>query len=448
MNHKLLIAEDDEAMSGLLTELANDEGFQVQNCANGKQAYDVLLNDPPDALLADIQMPEMTGIELIEAAYKACPGMPAAIITGYATVPDVVRAFRAGAIDLITKPFENKDVRSVLTRFRKSLERDQRIEALTERLSRIEETAILPVANSRSMQKTMDLMNKVAELDTPVLLNGATGSGKSILAHSIHSASPRHDKPWFSINCGALSDSVAESELFGHEKGSFTGAHTRKRGILELAHGGTLFLDEINSASQKIQTRLLDFIQDKTIRRVGGEQKIKVDVRLVSASNENLESLVKEGSFREDLWYRLNVFPITVPDLRDRREDIIPLAESLLHKIANNLKRPARQFSEEVEQLFLSHNWSGNVRELENCIHRAAVLCNGTTIERQHLPDELASFKPDNFTGQFSPDASLSEVESIWISHMLSRCEDNKSEAARRLGIDVSTLHRKLRELK
>ena len=446
MSNRLLIAEDDSVMSGLLTDLAQEAGFSVQKFADGKQAHDAIVNDPPDALLADIQMPGMNGLELIEAVSTICPGMPSAIITGYATVPDVVRAFRSGAIDLITKPFDNQDVRAVLTRFAKQLDRERRIEALSLRLSKLETGHIMPVINSRAMKKTISLVDKVADLNTPVLLNGETGTGKGVLARSIHAASHRHDGPWFSVNCGSLSDSVAESELFGHERGAFTGANARKRGVLELAHGGTLFLDEINSASPAIQTRLLDFTQQHTLRRVGGEQSIEVDVRLIIASNQNLEQLVKEGTFREDLWYRLNVFPILVPGLRERREDIIPLAESFVLKISNDFKRPAKQLSDEVEHSLINYSWPGNVRQLENFMHRAVVLADGPIIERQHLPEELTGNNYAMDTVTWGPDASLTEVESLWISHMLSRCEGNKSEAARRLGIDVSTLHRKLRE--
>lgn len=448
MNNRLFIAEDDAVMSGLLTDLAQEAGFSVVSFADGKKACDALSIDPPDALLADIQMPGMNGLDLIEAASASCPGLPAAIITGYATVPDVVRAFRSGAIDLITKPFDNQDVRSVLGRFRNFLDRERRIEALTERLSMLESSPIMPVCKSRMMQEAMKMVDKVADLNTPVLLVGETGTGKGVLARAIHSASSRHDAPWFSVNCGALADSVAESELFGHERGAFTGANARKRGVLELADGGTLFLDEINSASPAIQTRLLDFVQERTLRRVGGEKSIQVDVRLVIASNQNLGELVKDGLFREDLWYRLNIFPVSVPALRERREDILSLAEHFLIRIARDLKRPAKRFNEDVEKALLSYNWPGNVREMENIIHRAVVLADDMDIERQHLPQELSGTNSKQTGIAWGPDASLEEVEAHWISHMLTRCDGNKSEAARRLGIDVSTLHRKLRDSK
>jgi len=448
MNYRLLVAEDDLVMAELLIELARSAGFTVTHHADGEQARQSIVLDPPDALLVDIRMPGLNGIDVIEAAMTSHPDLPAAIITGYATVPDVVRAFRAGVIDLVSKPFDNEQVTVVLNRFRQQLDRERRVEALAARLASLEEDTTQPQAHSRAMQKAMQLLDKVASLDTPVFLNGETGVGKGVLARMIHRASPRREGPWFSVNCAALADSVAESELFGHERGAFTGANARKRGVLELAHGGTLFLDEINSASAAIQTRLLEFVQEQTLRRVGGEKSFKVDVRIVVASNEDLQEAARIGRFREDLWYRLNVFPIVVPPLRHRREDILPLAEHFLLSFAREMRRPARQFSEDAEQLLMSNTWRGNVRELENSIHRAVILSENSVVERQHLPPEKNGIDPDTVPIPWSVNASLAEVESRWITHMLARCDGNKSETARCLGIDVSTLHRKLRELK
>jgi DNA-binding NtrC family response regulator len=445
LKYRLLIVEDDITMSTLLKELAIEAGFNAEVCHDGTQASRVLATEPPDAIFADIRMPGKTGIELIEALSIANPGLPSAIITGYATVPDVVRAFRAGAMDLITKPFDTEDVRSVLKRFQQRLDREHRCEVLNERLSRLEGKAIIPQTKSRSMQQTMQLVGKVAELTTPVLLNGETGTGKGVIARAIHAASPRSDKPWFSVNCAALADSIAESELFGHERGSFTGASTRRRGVLELANEGTLFLDEINSASPAIQTRLLEFVQERTIRRVGGEETFNIDVRIIVASNQDLQKLVSKGEFREDLYYRLNVFPIALPSLKDRKEDIIQLAEHFLITISRELNKSIKQFSDDAEQALLDYHWPGNVRELENCIHRAIVLSEGDIIERQSLP-EISIPLPVELATPWKSDASLAEVELHWIQHMLNRTNGNKAEAARYLGIDVSTLHRKLRD--
>lgn len=445
MPYRLMIAEDDAAMRGLLAELAQDLGFEVECCSDGLKAQTAIRVDPPDALLADLRMPDLGGIELIEWLASDYPEIPVAIITGYASVPDVVRAFRAGAMDLITKPFDNADVRDVLNRFHRHLERERRIEAVKARLDTLEDDAPLLVLESRTMQQTLGLIQRVAELDTPVLLGGETGSGKGVLARQIHASSSRSNGPWFSINCGALSDSVAESELFGHERGAFTGAAARKRGVLELADGGTLFLDEINSASPAIQTRLLEFVQDQTLRRVGGERLLKVDVRLIAASNQDLSNCVREGKFREDLWYRLNVFPLIVPPLRERRDDIVPLAEYFLSRFAHQTGLTACRFSDSAEQSLLNHNWPGNVRELENCIHRAVILCDSEVVDAPQLALHSEVQKPHIESLPWQPEANLAEVETHWIQYTLNRCDGNKSRAARCLGIDVSTLHRKLR---
>lgn len=447
MNYRLLIAEDDAVMAQLLIELATKAGFIVEHYSDGKQAAHSIANNPPDALLTDIRMPGQTGIELTETVSIEYPNMPVAIITGFATVPDVVRAFRAGAIDLLTKPFDNKDVKDVLARFQKLLNRERKLEALTARIKTLEGSAILPQADSSAMQEAITLLNKVATLETPVLLNGETGTGKGVLARAIHTTSHRHEGPWLSINCAALADSVAESELFGHERGSFTGATARKRGVLELAHGGTLFLDEINSASSAVQTRLLEFTQDKTLRRVGGEQTMNVDVRLIVASNQDLQKAVDDGEFREDLWYRLNVFPINIPPLRERYDDILPLAEYFLHKYAQELQRPARFLTDDAEKALLSYSWPGNVRELENCIHRAVVLADEAEVNALCFP-HFTGNAASKSSSPWREDASLAEVEKLWIQDVLKRCDNNKTKSARLLGIDVSTLHRKLREMK
>jgi len=285
-------------------------------------------------------------------------------------------------------------------------------------------------------------------LEVPVLLNGETGTGKGVMARMIHQMSRRNSGPFFSLNCAAVATSLMESELFGYEKGAFTGAVKSKRGLLELADGGTLLLDEINSANLEIQARLLQFIQEHTILRVGGERVITVDVRLVCANNQSLEQQVAAGSFRQDLYYRLNVYPVNLPPLHKRKEDIIPLAESALLRYAREQDRPILRFSVQALNQLEDYHWPGNVRELENVIQRAIVLTSGETIGTEHLPEDLRPAQ-NNMVGEasglFPPDASLADVEHYWIEQVLQNCRGNKSEAARRLGIDPSTLYRKLK---
>ena len=447
---ELLIVEDDQTMASLLAKLAKDSGFATKICSDIASAHLALAQSTPDILFTDHRLPDGEGIDLLETVSKQFPELPSVMITGYATVPTVVRALRAGALDLINKPFDNSEVRQVLSKVSTKLAQRSRIEALQTRFEMADgETAQL-VSNSTAMSDALSLANRVAKLDTPVLLTGETGTGKSLMAHCIHKNSANNNGLWLSINCGAVAESIAESELFGYEKGAFTGANQRKHGLLELAEGGTLFLDEINSASMSIQTRLLDFVQHGNLQRVGGNKTIKVDVRLVVASNQNLEDLVAKGQFRQDLFYRLNVFPIPLPSLKQRIDDIPVLTEQFIACYARKTGRKVQTISVQALYILQAHHWPGNIRELENVIHRAIVLTEETEIDIQHLPIELQQLNTNsNITVAnypWSDYASLQVVEQHWIKHMLACAEGNKTEAARRLGIDTSTLHRKLKQ--
>lgn len=447
MKFDVLIAEDDQDMAGLLAELAAEAGFRVTVVHTGSNAVRRLQGDPPDALFTDLRLPEPDGLQLLETARGLDPAMPVVMITGYATVQDAVQGFRSGLFDLVTKPFDTEQVRGVLERVRALLSHERRIEQLDARLAQLDEEPA-PVIESRSAHRMMELAGQVAPLQMPVLLSGETGTGKGVLARWIHDASPRCSGPFFAVNCAAVPDTLIENELFGHEKGAFTGATARKRGLLELADGGTLLLDEINSTRPEVQARLLQFVQERKLLRVGGERSVDVDVRLIVAANEDLGRLVEEGRFRRDLFYRLNVFPIELPPLRARREDIAPLAERFLLRYAGELARPTRSFSTDALDALQRYDWPGNVRELENIIQRAVVLAPGERVERVHLPGELAGATPTaaGESWPIPPDATLAEVERYWMHHMLERCDGNKTEAARRLGIDPSTLHRRLKD--
>lgn len=449
MKWELLIVEDDEAMASLLAKLAKKMGYIPRVAADITSAHQALLQSTPDILFTDHRLPDGEGIELLEAVSSQFPELPSVMITGYATVPTVVRAFRSGALDLISKPFDNEEVRQVLKKVSEKLAQRSRIEALQTRFQIAEGESVQLVTDSSAMSAAINLANRVSELDTPVLLTGETGTGKSLLAHWIHNTSSKNDGPWLTINCGAVAESLAESELFGYERGAFTGANQRKRGLLELAEGGTLFLDEINSASMAIQTRLLEFVQHGHLQRVGGNKTIKVDVRLITASNQNLEELVTAGSFRQDLFYRLNVFPIPLPSLKKRIDDIPILAEQFIACYARKTGRDVQGISADALQILQAHHWPGNVRELENVIHRAIVLTESNMIESHQLPIELqqlnSSLSLTNLHYPWSNDAPLQVVEQYWIQHMLACSDGNKTEAARRLGINASTLHRKLK---
>lgn len=447
MQWDLLVVEDDIAMAELLATLADECGFAARICHDVDSAMAAMSRQTPDALFTDLRLPDGDGVTVIRRAKALTRELPAVLITGFANVPDVVAAFRAGALDLLTKPFETDQITQVLERIQEILQQRRRFDAALKRLELLDASGPALVAESPAMQELVTLCERVAGMDVPILLQGETGTGKNLIARLIHDLSNRRDGPWFSVNCGAVSATLAESELFGHEKGAFTGADRRKRGLLELADGGTLFLDEINSAIPEIQTRLLQFVQEQTLVRVGGQSPIHVNVRIVAATNQSLAAAVENGSFRQDLFYRLNVFPLTIPPLRERREDIVPLAQTFLARSAQRFGTTATQFSKDARHLLEQYDWPGNVRELENLVFRLAILCNGDTIGEELLPPEIrpAAVSTDDTT-DLPPDLTLAALERLWIERTLRRCQGNKTEAARRLGINPSTLHRKLRD--
>ncbi|MGM0595041.1 MAG: sigma-54-dependent transcriptional regulator [Pseudomonadota bacterium] len=448
MKPTVLIAEDDEDMASLLAELCSEAGLEATLAPDGGTAVRRLHTEPPDVLLTDLRLPAPDGMALLAEARAVDPAMPVVMITGYATVQNAIQAFRSGLYDLITKPFDNEQVAALLGRIVSLLSHRRRIAQLTAQLERCDAERSAPVVVSRKSREVLRLAQQVAPLDMPVLISGETGTGKGVLARHIHALSPRADAPYFAINCAAIPENLIENELFGHEKGAYTGAAERKRGLLELADGGTLLLDEINTTSPEVQARLLQFVQEKSLMRVGGERSIQVDVRLVVAANEELAALVEEGRFRRDLYYRLNVFPIPLPPLRERREDIPELAEAFLLDAAQRFSRPAREFSAAALEALQRYAWPGNIRELENILQRAVVLAEGEVIGLEHLPAELGERVAGLPQGNLAvaEDASLAEVELYWIRHMIERCGGNKTEAARRLGVDPSTLHRRLKD--
>lgn len=448
MHDRLLIAEDDLDMARLLAEIASEAGFNPQLVHTGTDAVAALRASPPDVLLTDLCLPAPGGLELLRLARELDNHTEVIMITGYATVNDAVEGFKAGLHDLVTKPFNTDQMLALLQRLKSYLHHRRRSEQLSAQLAHLENTTRQPVMQSHAARQCLGLVEQVAPLDVPVLLLGESGTGKGVLAQHIHHISPRRDNPYFALNCAAVAENLVENELFGHEKGAYTGAGERKLGLLELANGGTLLLDEINSTSLEVQAKLLHFMQDRSLVRVGGDRSITVDVRLLVASNEDLAALTEQGRFRRDLYYRLNVFPVSLPPLRERREDILPLAENFLTDYAARYASPARRFSPDTLNLLTRYEWPGNIRELENIVQRAVILCREEQIEKAHLPHELANGGVSTVPAALTvdTDASLADMEAWWIEQMLARCNGNKTEAARRLAIDVSTLHRKLRQ--
>ncbi|MDX1351467.1 MAG: sigma-54 dependent transcriptional regulator [Thiomicrorhabdus sp.] len=447
----LLVIEDDVDMAQLLCELASEQGFNASHCQQIHTGINELRQQNPDVVLTDLRLPDGSGNEVVVAAKAINPETEVVMITGYASVQDAVDAFKFGLFDLITKPFETELITHLLNRLYKLLQHRLRMRQMETRLSQLEKRPMAPVVKSPVMQQVMQQIEQVAPLDVSVLINGETGVGKGVMAKTIHAMGGNPRGPYFELNCAAVPENLVESELFGYEKGAFTGATTRKLGLLELANGGTLLLDEINSTRLDIQAKLLHFLQNQTLVRVGGSKAIQVNVRILFATNQHLKPLVDKGLFREDLYYRINVFPIDLPPLRERKEDLASLAEFFVIHYSQKFNKKIYSLSNKALEALNRYSWPGNIRELENIIQRAVVLAKSDTIELAYLPKELHETRVPSISNQhvcFPEDATLSQIEALWIDHVLNACQGNKSQAAQKLGIDPSTLYRKLQQQK
>jgi len=447
----LLVIEDDQDMASLLCELAELQGFQASACYDVKSGIEAIHQRNPDIVFTDLRLPDGSGLEVLKHAKTHHNETLVVMITGYASLQDAIEAFKFGLFDLITKPFETQQVKNLLGRILDLKNHQVRMQQLEARINQLENKPHAPVYQSPTMLAVMQEVALAAPLDVSVLIHGETGVGKGVMARYIHETGANSKGPYFELNCAAIPENLIESELFGHEKGAFTGATNRKAGLLELANGGTLLLDEINSTRLDVQAKLLHFLQNQTLVRVGGQKAIKVNVRLLFATNQPLKQLVEQGLFREDLYYRINVFPINIPALRERREDITPLAESFVKMYSQRFNKPIHAVSPKVLKALTHYDWPGNIRELENIMQRSVVLAKADVIELSHLPDELHQYKVPAIHGQdiqLPEEASLAQIETLWIEHVLKSVDGNKSLAAKKLGIDASTLYRKLQLLK
>jgi DNA-binding NtrC family response regulator len=434
---RLLIVDDELVVRDSLQKWFDSEGYETGAVAGGREALTAIQQKQWDLALVDIKMPGMDGMDLQKKLREVDPELIVVIMTGYASVETAVQALKGGAYDYITKPIDPDELVHLVSnalghkRYRRELER------LRENLQEIYPETKL-IGNSPPMRRVLELVEMVAPTDTTVLIFGESGTGKELVARAIHAASPRRHMPMVVIHCGALTETLLESELFGHERGAFTGAQYRKKGKFEVADGGTVFLDEISDISLKTQTDLLRVLQEKEFSRVGGTQSIKVDFRCIAATNKSLEDVVKAGTFRPDLYYRLKVFAIDLPPLRDRREDIPLLADHFLKKLATAMNKPVPKLSAPALDLLLSYGWPGNVRELENAIERALVIGRGPEIQPADFPFQLQPL-------QSASGHTLGEVERSHIERVLKEAEGNLSRAARILDIDRTTLYNKLR---
>jgi len=393
-----------------------------------------------DLALVDIKMPGVDGIELQAKLREIDPSMPVIIMTGFASVETAVRALKNGAYDYITKPFDPDELVHLVNKAISHRRAEREVSRLKENLDEIfPETKL--IGQSPAMKRVIELVETVAPTDATVLITGESGTGKEVVARAIHALSPRRYNPMVVIHCGALTESLLESELFGHERGAFTGAQARKKGKFEVADGGTVFLDEISDISLRVQTDLLRVLQEKEIVRVGDTMPVKVDFRAIAATNKSLERLVEERVFRPDLYYRLNVFAINIPPLRERKEDIPLLAAHFLDKFARQMNRPPQRLAPDTLDLLMRYEWPGNVRELENAVERALLMRRDGDLKPEDFPFQLHPSAPAISTGQ-----RLEDIEKAHIERVLAETRWNLSKAARILDIDRTTLYNKIRK--
>jgi len=445
LNHKgrILIVDDEDVVRESLHQWFDSEGYETRAAASGKDALTTVGEQQFDLALLDIKMPGMDGIELQQRLSEADPDLTVVIMTGYGTVETAVQALKNGAYDYVTKPIDPDDLSRLVAKAIEHRRTTREVVRLRENLLEIFPTKEA-VGRSPAMKKVMDMAETVAPTDATVLITGESGTGKEVIARAIHAASPRRHNPMVTIHCGALTETLLESELFGHERGAFTGAQFRKKGKFEAADGGTIFLDEISDISLRTQTDLLRVLQEKEIVRVGGTQQIKVDFRCIAATNKDLQTLVKAGSFRPDLFYRLHVVAINMPPLRERREDIPLLAAHFCQKFAASMGRPeAPRIPPETMDRLISYDWPGNVRELENAVERAMVINRGPLLRSTDFL--LQTSLPDCPENGLSCGQKLDDVERAHIERVLKECGGNHSRAARILDIDRTTLYSRLR---
>ena len=449
---KILIVDDEKKIRHILQLMLEREGFATEQAQNGKEALEVLKQKRCDMIITDLKMPEMDGMTLLEEVKKIDLHFPILVITAYGTIENAVEAMRKGAIDYITKPFEEEQILITVKRCLKLSRLSEEVKILKEELMKhFDFTGI--IAHSKKMFEILNQASKVAKApDSTVLILGESGTGKELLARAIHYNSIRSEQRFVAINCAAISSELIESELFGSEKGAFTGASKRREGKFEQAHRGTILLDEIGDLSLAAQAKVLRIIEQKEFERLGGNEPVKVDVRIIGATNQDLDGLAEKNAFRKDLLFRIKVFPLVIPPLRERREDIIPLAEQFLKHFTQAMGKPHPGLAERAKQYLLRQEWPGNVRELENTIERAVIHSADGFIDLSHLTFPSGSEKePYEIDSSFALPAEgvdLEKLEKSLVQQALKIAEDNQSQAAKLLGLSRGKFRVLLKTLK
>jgi len=436
----LLLVDDDQRMRELLADVFTSRGYHVTATADGREALLLLESTAFDTVITDLMMPKVSGTEVLDAARRRDAQLPVIIITGYGTVDSAIAAMKIGAHDYIQKPFDPEELALIVERALAHYQLVKQNRDLTARVTLLQGSDL--IGSSTAMQEVKEMIARLAPLEVSLLICGETGTGKELAARLIHKHSSRATNNFLAINCGALSETLLESELFGHERGAFTGAVELKKGLLEAAHGGTLFLDEINSMPLSLQVKLLRVLQDGTFIRVGGTKENTVDLRVISASNTDLKGLIAKGVFRDDLYYRLNIMAIDLPPLRDRREDIAELAYHFLNRYSHKYDKAIQDISPRALKILTAAPWPGNVRELENIMSRAVIMEPGATITTTALPPSLGTVIPPPVAAALM---TLEEMERYMINKALAATDGNRTLAAQILGIDASTLWRKVK---
>ena len=445
MKFRLLVVDDEKHIREGLAEYLELDGYELITATRGDEAWKRFQKGDIDLVITDLRMDGLSGEELLKRIVTEAPGMPVIMLTGHGSVDSAVAAMRNGAYDFLTKPPNLEHLSFIVKRALQNRELAQKNRRMEEELEHQKQFETI-TGTSAPMRKVFDTISRVAPSKASVLITGESGVGKELVADAIHGLSPRAKKPLIKVHCAALSESLLESELFGHEKGSFTGAASRRRGRFELANEGTLFLDEIGEIDQNIQIKLLRVLQEKKFERLGGEETIETDVRIVAATNRDLKAEIEKGNFREDLYFRLNVVTILVPPLRERKDDIPLLITAFLQEFAEENSKRIEGINEKARAALYSYDWPGNVRELRNCMESAVVMSKGSIITEDDLPPTLRAQSDEGWI-RIPLGTSLEESERIIIRDTLSFLKGNKSRTAETLAIGRKTLHRKLAEM-